>query len=231
MESEGNVNGVEWLLKAREEQTARRARFNFFLQTHFGVTSTRIIVVHPEKAKTTPSIIHQEDTREHIAMSELQQQGTTYDLDSMSLEDLNQVKQQEEQRLQALTSRYAQLRSAAARLNASQNAVSALSPSSEGKDVMVPMTESVYVPGKIREPTKLLVELGTGFFAEKSSKDTTAYLDRKLRLVDQNSENVTKAIQVTRQNMEHIRVTMEGKMMEIRARQEGQRVRASAEAS
>jgi prefoldin alpha subunit len=164
-------------------------------------------------------------------MSEPQQQGTTIDLDSMSLEDLNQIKQQEEQRLQALTNRYAQLRSAAVRLNASQSAVNALSPSSEGKEVMVPMTESVYVPGKIREPTKLLVELGTGFFAEKSSKDTTAYLDRKLRLVDQNSDNVTKAIQVTRQNMEHIAQTMQGKLIEIRARQEGQRVRAATEAN
>lgn len=166
-------------------------------------------------------------------MSEQQQQpaqGQAIDLDSMSLEELNQAKQQEEQRLQALTSRYAQLRSAAARLNASQRAVNELSPASEGKEVMVPLTESVYVPGKLREPTKLMVELGTGFFAEKSTKDTTAFLDRKIRLVDHNSENVTKAIQVTRQNMESIAMTMQGKMMEIRARQEGQRHRAAAEA-
>jgi prefoldin alpha subunit len=162
-------------------------------------------------------------------MSEVQQEAQTIDLDVMSLEELNQAKMQEEQRLQALTSRYAQLRSAAARLNASQRAVNELSPSSEGKDVMVPLTESVYVPGKIREPTKLLVELGTGFFAEKSSKDTNAFLERKIRLVDHNSENITKAIQVTRQNMEHIAMTMQGKMVEIRAKQQGQRLRAADE--
>lgn len=160
-----------------------------------------------------------------------QQQGNTIDLDAMSLEELNQAKQQEEQRLQALTSRYAQLRSAAARLNASQRAVNELTPASEGKEVMVPLTESVYVPGKIRDANKLLVELGTGFFAEKSSKDTNAFLQRKIRLVDHNSENVTKAIQVTRQNMEQIAMTMQGKMLEIRAKQEGQRVRASGEGS
>jgi len=102
-------------------------------------------------------------------MSEQQQQqqaqGQTIDLDSMSLEELNQAKQQEEQRLQALTSRYAQLRSAAARLSASQRAVNELTPSCEGKETMIPLTESLYVPGKIREPQKLLVELGTGFYA------------------------------------------------------------------
>ena len=151
-------------------------------------------------------------------------------LDAMSLEELNQLKQQEEGRLQALTSRYAQLRAAAARLNASTMAISELSPASDGKDVMVPLTESVYVPGKIREPSKFLVEIGTGFYAEKSSKDTTAFLDRKLKIVDVNSENIAKAVQATQQNLQSLNMSMQGKMLEIRARQEGQRHKAQVEA-
>lgn len=150
-------------------------------------------------------------------------------LDTMSLEELNQMKQQEEGRLQALTNRYAQLRAVAARLSASQTAVGELSPASEGKDVMVPLTESVYVPGKIRDPNKFLVEIGTGFYVEKSNKDTTSFLDRKLKLVDANSENIAKAIQFTRQNLESVNMAMQGKMLEIRARQEGQRLKATAE--
>lgn len=88
--------------------------------------------------------------------SEQPPQGAV-DLDKLSLEELNQAKQQEEGRLQALTSRYAQLRAAAARLTASSNAISEISPSSDGKEVMIPLTESVYAPGKLREPNKLLV--------------------------------------------------------------------------
>ncbi len=94
---------------------------------------------------------------------------------------------------------------------------------------MVPLTESVYVPELIREPNKLLVEMGTGFYVEKTSKDTTAFLDRKLKLVDANSENISKAVQATRQNIESLNQTMQGKMLEIRARQEGQRFKAKAE--
>ena len=45
--------------------------------------------------------------------------GPSINLDTMSLEELNQMKQQEEGRLQALSNRYAQLRAVAARLNAS----------------------------------------------------------------------------------------------------------------
>jgi prefoldin alpha subunit len=155
--------------------------------------------------------------------------SSSINLDSMSLEELNQVKQQEEQRLQALTNRYGVLRSVAARLHASQSAISELTPSSEGKEVMVPLTESVYVPGKIRDPSKFLVDLGTGFYVEKNSKDTTSFLDRKLKIVDANSENVTTAVQVTRQNIESLTMTMQGKMTEIRARQEGQRHKSQIE--
>uniref|UniRef100_A0A7S1CZJ6 Prefoldin subunit 5 n=1 Tax=Cyclophora tenuis TaxID=216820 RepID=A0A7S1CZJ6_CYCTE len=151
------------------------------------------------------------------------------DLDSMSLDQLNQVKQQEEGRLQALTNQFAQIREVAARLKASRDAVSELSPSSEGKDVMVPLTSSLYVPAKLREPNKLLVEIGTGFYVEKSSKDTCAFLDRKLKLVDANSENITKAIQVTRRNVESVNVAAQGKLIEIHARQMGMKERAAAE--
>lgn len=145
-------------------------------------------------------------------------------LDNLSLDQLNQAKQSEESRLQLMTQRYAQLRQAAAKLNASKSAVSELQG---GKQVMVPLTESLYCPGTIREPNKLLVELGTGFYVEKSQRDTTDFLDRRLKLVDANSENVTKVVEVTRQNINNLNMTMQGKLMEIRARQEGQRLRAA----
>lgn len=142
-------------------------------------------------------------------------------LDNMSLDQLDQLKQQEEGRLQALTSRYSQLRTAAARLSAAQTAVSEFSPALEGKQVMVPLTGSLYVPGKIKDPNKLMVELGTGYFVEKTAKDTNAFIGRKLKIVDANSENVTKVIQVTRQNLDSVQMAMQGKLLEIRARQEG----------
>ena len=155
--------------------------------------------------------------------------SSTINLDQMSLDQLNQLKQQEEARMQAFTNRFAQFRSAHARLANSQAAVSNLTPASEGKTVLVPLTESVYVPGKIREPTKCLVDVGTGFYVEKSNKETNEFLDRKLKIVDANSENMTKAIQATKQNLDAVSIAMQSKMLEIRARQDGQRFRAAAE--
>jgi prefoldin alpha subunit len=155
---------------------------------------------------------------------------SSIDIDQLSLEELNQLKNAEESRLQSLTSHLAQLRQASVKIQASHRAVSEMGPAVDGKSIMVPLTESVYVPGRIKDPNKLLIELGTGYFAEKTSKETLAYLDRKSRLVNANSENVSTVIQGTRRNLEAIVTAMQGKMLEIRARQEGRVHQAAANA-
>ena len=154
---------------------------------------------------------------------------TSIRLDEMSLDQLQQLRQQEESRRQGLTNRFAQLRAAAARIHASRRAVQEVQRATAGNQVLVPLTESVFVPGKLQEPNKMLVDIGTGFFVEKTAKDTEAFLDRKLRLVDANSQNVTVALQTTNANMEAITTAMQGKLMEIRAKQMGARHKSAVE--
>ena len=163
-------------------------------------------------------------------MSEENDKGkSSISLDEMSLDQLQQLRQQEDSRRQGLAQRYAQLRAAAARIVASRRAVQEMQGAQEGKEVLVPLTDSVYVPGKLREPQKMLVDIGTGFYVEKKDKDNESFLDRKLRLVDANSQNVTTALQTTTANMDAITSAMQGKMMEIRARQMGARHRSAVE--
>jgi prefoldin alpha subunit len=157
---------------------------------------------------------------------------TNVDLDGMSLEQLSQLKQQEEGRLQAITQRYAQLRAASARLQGAKTSLSDLKASPDKTDVMVPLTESLYVPAKLVDAQKIMVELGTGFFVEVSQiKNATAILDRKLKMVDANSENIVTVVQATRVNIENVNMAMQGKMLEIRARQEGMQYQSAEAAS
>eukprot|EP00979_Chaetoceros_neogracilis_P018516 scaffold10730_cov236-Chaetoceros_neogracile.AAC.1 len=153
------------------------------------------------------------------------------DLDSMSLEQLNQLKQSEEGRLTAITNHYATLRASSSRFASAQKTLKELSPASsvDNKDIMIPLTESLYVPGKIKDPSRVMVELGTGFYVEKNVKQAQELLDRKIKLVDVNSENIMEAIAATRRNVESINDAMNGKMVEIRARQEGSKLRAAQE--
>jgi prefoldin alpha subunit len=153
--------------------------------------------------------------------------NNTISLDNRSLEELHTLKKQQEQQLQSLTQRFAQLRAAAARLHASDRAISEMG--SEGNPILVPLTESLYVPGKIRNPDNLLVEIGTGYFVEKSRSDASDFLQRKLSLVDANSENLTSAIQTVRMNLDSLHAAIQGKFLEIHARQEGRRIQSTQE--
>ena len=94
---------------------------------------------------------------------------------------------------------------------------------------MIPLTESLYAPGKIVDPNKILVELGAGFFVEKSAKDAVKVLERKGKVVDANSENIMMAAEATSRNVEAVRQAMQGKMLEIQARQQGMAYRKQAE--
>mmetsp|Transcript_31483 Transcript_31483/g.65739 ORF Transcript_31483/g.65739 Transcript_31483/m.65739 type:complete len:167 (+) Transcript_31483:124-624(+) len=162
-------------------------------------------------------------------MSGEQSEANSIQLDEMSLDQLQQLRQQEEGRLQGLTQRYAQLRAAAARISASSRAVTELEEAPDDSQVLVPLTDSLYVPGKLKPKNKLLVELGTGYYVEKTSTETQEFLDRKARLVQANTDNVTQVIQATQRNVQAIVSAMQGKLLEIRARQEGMRHRAAVE--
>lgn len=94
---------------------------------------------------------------------------------------------------------------------------------------MIPLTESLYAPGKIVNPNEILVELGAGFFVEKSAEDALKVLERKYKVVDKNTENVMSGIEVTSRNVQALNQAMQGKMMEIQAKHAGQNYRNQVE--
>lgn len=47
--------------------------------------------------------------------------------------------------------------------------------------LQVPLTQSLYVPGKIIEADKMLVDVGTGYYVEKNQEKTKEFLGRKVR--------------------------------------------------
>ena len=134
------------------------------------------------------------------------------DLNNLSLEQLAQFKQQEEQKLQSITSHYSSLKSAQARFIQSQSTLSTLTPSTLSKPVMVPLTQSLYVSATVLDPSKVMVELGTGFYCLKSPLDAQKFMERKVALVGKNADNLYNVVVSTRKNIEAVVMTMQGKM-------------------
>ena len=58
------------------------------------------------------------------------------------------------------------------------------------KEVMVPLTSSLYVPGVMEDTENVLVEVGASYFIEQNTSKAQDYCQRKLDLLQGNSKKV-----------------------------------------
>ena len=137
------------------------------------------------------------------------------DISTLSLDQLNQLKSQHEQELNQLRERHSSLKQAEGRFRQSKDALAAISKDDEGKSMLVLLTQSLYVPGKLCDVDSLLVELGTGYYLEKKKDDADAMIDRKIKLVADNAENITTVVAQKTRNHEAIVMMMQHKMAQI----------------
>ena len=61
------------------------------------------------------------------------------------------------------------------------------------KEIMVPLTSSLYVPG-VMENTNVLVEAGAGYFVEKDAASATQYCERKQKQLEESTKKVAELI-------------------------------------
>ncbi|SGY60010.1 BQ5605_C007g04370 [Microbotryum silenes-dioicae] len=47
------------------------------------------------------------------------------------------------------------------------------------KNILIPLTSSLYVPGKIKDSEHVLVDIGTGYYVEKTTKQAKTYYNQK----------------------------------------------------
>ena len=76
------------------------------------------------------------------------------------------------------------------RFQESGESLTRMNSEADGKDVLVPLTGSMYVPGKLSNADKVVVDIGTGYYVEKPSKEAKEYFDRKVKYVTENMERV-----------------------------------------
>ena len=62
----------------------------------------------------------------------------------------------------------------------------AMKPENEGKVAMIPITSSLYVPGRLQRTDTVLVDVGGQFLVEKSIPEANDYYDRRIKEVQAN---------------------------------------------
>jgi len=142
-------------------------------------------------------------------------QQQTVNIENLTLEQLNSLKGQMEEEVQILTSSLQQLRVAASRYSDSKDCLKSLNKSNEGKSVLIPLTSSLFVPAKLGDVSSVLVDVGTGYFVNKTIPSAQEYTDRKIKIIAENMEKVQGALAVKRKNLETVLLVMQNKLQQF----------------
>ncbi|CAG9134574.1 hypothetical protein JYU34_004520 [Plutella xylostella] len=112
------------------------------------------------------------------------------DLSKLNLHQLGQLKQQLDQELNVCQDSLQTLKMAQGKFVESGECVEKISPESLGKTILVPLTGSMYVPGSITDTTNVLIDIGTGYYAQKDIDGAKDYFKRKVQFVTEQMEKI-----------------------------------------
>jgi prefoldin alpha subunit len=73
-----------------------------------------------------------------------------------------------------------------------------------GRDILVPLTQSLYVPGKIGSTSEVLVDVGTGFYVGKPLPAATEIMRKKADMVATEVSSLTRVLTMKQSNLEVI---------------------------
>lgn len=65
---------------------------------------------------------------------------------------------------------------------------------STGKEMMVPLTASLYVPGQIKDNDTFLVDIGTGYYVEKNTQESLKFFGGRLTKLSDDSTKLSTLI-------------------------------------
>ncbi|KAG6809753.1 hypothetical protein H0H92_014868 [Tricholoma furcatifolium] len=138
-----------------------------------------------------------------------QQTISVNDLDITQLAD---VRKQLEEEISHLTNSFAQLKQAQAKFKTCIENVQEIKPANANKTILVPLTNSLYVPGKLSDPERVIVDVGTGYYIEKTRPQAQKHYADKVEYIRENLETLEDTISKKRDNMSYLTSILQQKI-------------------
>ena len=120
-------------------------------------------------------------------------------ISSLTVEQLMIIKGQLEGELQKLTATIQLTNESMAKAQSAKEAFASFAASEPGKEVLVPITESMYVKGIVQETKRPIIELGNGYFAETSVDNATQFFSRRIARLNAQQEQLRNSFKEKQQ--------------------------------
>ncbi|XP_054809568.1 prefoldin subunit 5 [Prosopis cineraria] len=136
-------------------------------------------------------------------------------IEKMSIEQLKALKEQADLEVNLLQDSINNIRAATARLDIASSALQDLSLRPQGKKMLVPLTASLYVPGTLDDADKVLVDVGTGYFIEKTMTEGKDYCERKINLLKSNYDQLVDVASKKRSVADEAGAVLQAKLKQL----------------
>ncbi|KDR73034.1 hypothetical protein GALMADRAFT_228711 [Galerina marginata CBS 339.88] len=139
-------------------------------------------------------------------------QQQTINISDLDVAQLSEVRKQLEDELNHLTNSFAQLKQAQAKFKACLENVNEVRPVNKDKTILVPLTNSLYVPGKLADPEHVIVDIGTGYYVKKTRPQAVKHYADKVEYIRTNVDTLEDTIQKKRDNMNYLTSLLQQKI-------------------
>ncbi len=124
-----------------------------------------------------------------------EQKGEQINLSKLSIQQLDQLKNQLNQELNVLQESLSRLKMVQQSFVSSEQSLEQLKSVEKNKEILVPLTGSLYVPGQLIAHEKVLVDIGTGYYVHKPLDDAKKYFEKKISFLTKQMEQLQPILQ------------------------------------
>ncbi|EOA81901.1 subunit of tubulin prefoldin [Exserohilum turcicum] len=137
-----------------------------------------------------------------MASKQGQAQPGQIEITALPVPRLQELKTQLDAELTHLSNSFQSLRTAQSKFKDCLTSISTgLTASTTNKPLLVPLTSSLYVPGKLTDHEHVLVDVGTGFFVEKDIAGAKDFYERKVKDLGESLKDLEAVVQGKAQNV------------------------------
>lgn len=87
-------------------------------------------------------------------------------------------------------------------------------------DILIPMTSSLYLPGKVENKDEYLVDIGTGYFVNKLTPEAKSVYEKKINKLEEDAKKLKEILIQKNEILNTINLVLRKKVMESEANRE-----------
>ena len=83
---------------------------------------------------------------------------------------------------------------------------------SDDTQILIPLSNSLFIPGKITSTDKFIVDIGTGYYAERNALQAMQHCDQTLEVIKTNGDKMVKEINSKQEIRDKINVEVQKRL-------------------